>query len=57
MSAEDGAFEMPYLTTFGSPSQYHQFFPIRVQFYLGFEFENIKVLIDIPKQAFVLGND
>ena len=58
MFAEDGAFEMPYLATFGIPSQYKGRDAIAgfVQFvrdlYPGFEFENIKVLIDTPDQAF-----
>jgi ketosteroid isomerase-like protein len=38
MFAEDGAFELPYLATF--------------DIYPGFKFENTKVLIDTPDQAF-----
>ena len=58
MFAEDGAFEMPYLATFGFPAQYKgrdaiaRFFQLVRDLYPGFEFENIKVLIDTPEQAF-----
>ena len=58
MFAEDGAFEMPYLATFGCPSQYEgraaiaDFFQFVRDLYRGFELENIKVLIDTPEQAF-----
>jgi uncharacterized protein len=58
MFAEDGAFEMPYLATFGFPSQYRGrdaiagFFQSVLDLYPGFQFENIKVLIDTPNQAF-----
>jgi uncharacterized protein len=58
MFAEDGAFEMPYLATFGIPSQYRGRDAIAGLFqsvrdlYPGFQFENIKVLIDTPGQAF-----
>ncbi len=58
MFAEDGAFEMPYLATFGIPSQYRGRDAIAGLFqsvralYPGFQFENIKVLIDTPDQAF-----
>jgi ketosteroid isomerase-like protein len=58
MFAEDGAFEMPYLATFGFPSQYRGrdaiagFFQSVLDLYPGFQFENIKVLIDTPDQAF-----
>ncbi len=57
MFAEDGAFEMPYLATFGYPSQYKgraaiADFSNSCALYPGFELENIKVLIDTPEQAF-----
>ena len=59
MFAEDGAFEMPYLATFGIPSQYRAetrspvfFFQSVLDLYPGFQFENIKVLINTPDQAF-----
>jgi uncharacterized protein len=58
MFAEDGAVEMPYLATLGIPAQYKgreaiaEFFQFVRDLYPGFEFENIKVLIDTPGQAF-----
>ena len=58
MFAEDGAFEIPYLATFGVQSQYKGreaiagFFQFVRDLCPGFEFENIKVLIDTPEQAF-----
>ena len=58
MFAEDGAFEMPYLATFGFPSQYRGrdaiagVFQSVLDLYPGFHFENIRVLIDTPDQAF-----
>ena len=58
MFAEDGAFEMPYLAAFGLPPQYkgHDaiagFFQSVLDTYPGFQFENVKVLIDTPDQAF-----
>jgi hypothetical protein len=58
MFAEDGASEMPYLATFGIPSQYRGrdaivgFFQSVLDLYPGIQFENIKVLIDTPDQAF-----
>jgi hypothetical protein len=58
MFAEDGAFEMPYLATLGIPSQYRGrdaiagFFQFVRALYPGLQFENIKVLIDTPDQAF-----
>src|ERR1700679_3371666 len=58
MFTEDGAFEIPYLATFGFPPQYkgHDalagFFQPVLDIYPGFEFENVKVLIDTPEQAF-----
>ena len=47
MFAEDGAFEMPYLATFGYPSQYKgraaiaDFFQFVRDLHPGFELENI----------------
>ena len=58
MFTEDGAFELPYLATFGFPSQYRGhdaiagFFQSILDLFPGFQFENIKVLIDTPDQAF-----
>ena len=58
MFAEDGAFEMPYLAAFGLPPQYkgHDaiagFFQSVLDTYPGFQFVNVKVLIDTPDQAF-----
>jgi hypothetical protein len=58
MFAEDGAFELPYLATFGLPTEYRGrdaiagFFQSVLDIYPGFQFENIKVLIDTPDQAF-----
>ena len=58
MFAEDGAFELPYLATFGLPTQYSGrdaiagFFQSVLDIYPGFQFENAKVLIDTPDQAF-----
>jgi uncharacterized protein len=58
MFAEDGAFEIPYLATFGVPSQYKGrdaiagFFQVVRDLFPGLELENIKVLIDTPEQAF-----
>jgi uncharacterized protein len=58
MFAEDGAFEMPYLETFGFPSEFRGrdaiagFFQSVLDLYPGFQFENIKLLIDTPDQAF-----
>jgi hypothetical protein len=57
MFAEDGAFELPYLATFGLPTQYRgrdaiaAFFQSVLDIYPGFKFENTKVLIDTPDQA------
>src|SRR5438309_2294168 len=48
MFTEDGAFEMPYLESFGFPGQYEGREAIE-----GFlDLENIKVMIDTPEQAF-----
>ena len=58
MFAKDGAFEMPYLTTFGFPGRYQGreeiagFFRFVRELYPGFQFENVKVLIETPNQAF-----
>ena len=58
MFAEDGAFEMPYLADFGFPPRYAgqqeiaDFFQRVRDLYPGFEFENVKVLIDTPTQTF-----
>ncbi len=58
MFAEDGAFELPYLATFGLPTQYRGrdaiagFFQSVLDIYPGFKFENTNVLIDTPDQAF-----
>src|SRR5260370_35760295 len=58
MFAEDGAFEMPYLDDFGFPPRYAaqqeiaDFFQRVRDPYPGFEFENLKVLIDTPTQTF-----
>ena len=58
MFAEDGALEIPYLATFGLPAQYKGreeiagLFQFVRDLYPGFQFENIKVLIDTPDQAF-----
>jgi hypothetical protein len=57
MFAEDGAFELPYLATFGLPTQYTGrdaiagFFQSVLDIYPGFQFENTKVLIDTPDQS------
>jgi hypothetical protein len=58
MFAEDGAFELPYLATFGLPTEYRgrdaiaDFFQSVLDIYPSFQFENTKVLIDTPDQAF-----
>ena len=58
MFAEDGAFELPYLSTFGLPTEYKgrdaiaAFFQSILDIYPGFQFENTKVLIDTPDQVF-----
>ena len=58
MFAEDGAFEMPYLASFGVPSEYKGrdaiagFFRFVRDLFPSVELENIKVLIDTPEQAF-----
>jgi hypothetical protein len=58
MFTEDGAFEIPYLATLGFPPQYKGrdalvgFFQSVLDIYPGFQFKNVKVLIDTPDQAF-----
>ena len=58
MFAEDGAFEIPYLATLGLPPQYKGrdalagFFQSVLDIYPGLQFENVKLLIDTPDQAF-----
>ena len=48
MFTEDGAFEMPYLESFGFPGRYEGREAIE-----GFmDLENIKIMIDTPEQAF-----
>jgi ketosteroid isomerase-like protein len=58
MFSEDGAFELPYLATLGLPPEYKgrdaiaRFFQSVLDIYPGFQFENVKVLIDTPDQVF-----
>ena len=58
MIAEDGAFELPYLVTFGLPIEYRgrdaiaDYFQSVLDIYPGFQVENTKVLIDTPDQVF-----
>jgi uncharacterized protein len=58
MFAEDGAFELSYLASLGLPPEYRgraaiaQFFQSILDIYPGFQFENVKVLIDTPDQVF-----
>ena len=58
MFTEDGAFEIPYLATFGLPPQYKGrdalagFFQSMLDIFPGLQFEKVKVLIDTPDQAF-----
>jgi hypothetical protein len=57
MFTEDGAFEMPYLATFGLPQQHkgHEgiagFFQSMLDIFPGLQFEKVKVLIDTPEGA------
>ena len=58
MFSEDGAFEMPYLESFGSPGRYEGreaiegvFRSVR-ELYPDMDLENIKVMIDTPEQTF-----
>jgi hypothetical protein len=48
MFAEDGAFEMPYLESLGSPGRYEG----REAIEGDMDLENIKLMIDTPEQAF-----
>jgi ketosteroid isomerase-like protein len=58
MFTQDGAFEMPYLATFGYATKYKGreaiagFFRFVRDLYPDFEFENVQVLIDTPEQVF-----
>ena len=58
MFTEDGAFEMPYLESFGLPGRYEgrkaieSFFRFVREVYPDMDLENIKVVIDTPEQAF-----
>jgi hypothetical protein len=58
MFTEDGAFEMPYLSTFGYATEYKGreaiagFFRFVRDLYPDFDFENVQVLIDTPEQVF-----
>ena len=58
MFTDDGAFEMPYLESFGLPGRYEGreaiegFFRFVRELYPDMDLENIKVMIDTPEQAF-----
>jgi len=58
MFAEDGAFEMPYLESFGVQGRYEgreaieAFFRFVRGIYPDMDLENVKVMIDTPEQAF-----
>ena len=58
MFSEDGAFEMPYLQSFGLPGRYegHEaiegFFRFVREIYPDMDLENVQVIIDTPEQAF-----
>ena len=58
MFSEDGAFEMPYLESFGLPGRYvgreaiEGFFRFVREIYPDMDLENINVMIDTPEQAF-----
>ena len=58
MFSEDGAFEMPYLESFGIPGRYEGreaiegFFRFVRDVYPDMDLDNIKVLIATPEQAF-----
>ena len=58
MFTEDGAFEMPYLESFGIPGRYEGreaiegFFRFVRELYPDMDLENINVMIDTPEQAF-----
>jgi len=57
MFAEDGAFELPYLATFGLPTEYRGrdaiagFFQSVLDIYPGFQFENTKVPSILPTRS------
>jgi hypothetical protein len=57
MFTEDGAFEMPYLESFGFPGRYQGreaiegFFRFVRELYPNMDLEKINVLIDTPEQA------
>jgi hypothetical protein len=58
MFTEDGAFEMPYLESFGFPGRYEGreaiegFFRVVRGLYPDMDLEHITVMIDTPEQAF-----
>jgi len=58
MFTEDGAFEMPYLESFGLPGRYEgreaieSFFRFVREVYPDMDLENVTVMIDTPEQAF-----
>ena len=58
MFTADGAFEMPYLESFGFPGRYEGreaiegFFHFVRDLYPDMDLEHIKVMIDTPEQAF-----
>ena len=58
MFSEDGAFEMPYLESFGIPGRYEGreaiegFFRFVREVYPDMDLENVKVMIETPEQAF-----
>ena len=58
MFTEDGAFEMPYLESFGFPGRYEGreaiegFFRFVRDVYPDMDLENINIMIDTPEQAF-----
>jgi len=58
MFIEDGAFEMPYLESFGIPGRYEGreaiegFFSFVRELYPSMDLESIKIMIDTPEQAF-----
>ena len=58
MFSEDGAFEMPYLESFGFPGRYEGreaiegFFRFVRDVYPDMDLENVKVMIETPEQVF-----
>ena len=58
MFTDDGAFEMPYLESFGLPGRYEGreaiegFFRFVRELYPDMDLKNITVMIDTPEQAF-----